>query len=85
MLVSIPKIDHLRSQLRLTKKGDRLMDVFEMVQTPASPLTLDKFLQIPETEPASEFIDGQIFQKSMPQGQHSRLQRKLLDRINQIA
>jgi Uma2 family endonuclease len=61
------------------------MDVFEMVQTPASPLTLDKFLQIPETEPASEFIDGQIFQKSMPQGQHSRLQRKLLDRINQIA
>ena len=56
-----------------------------MVQTPASPLTLDKFLQIPETEPASEFIDGQIFQKPMPQGQHSRLQRKLLNFINQTA
>jgi Uma2 family endonuclease len=56
-----------------------------MVQTPASPLTLDKFLQIPETEPAIEFIDGQSFQKPMPQGQHSRLQRKLLNLINQTA
>jgi Uma2 family endonuclease len=56
-----------------------------MVQTPASPLTLDKFLQIPETEPASEFIDGHVFQKPMPQGQHSRLQRKLLNLINDAA
>jgi Uma2 family endonuclease len=67
------------------EKGYHLTDIFEMVQIPASPLTLDKFLQIPETKPASEFIDGQIFQKPMPQGQHSRLQRKLLNLINLTA
>lgn len=42
-----------------------------MVQTPAKPLTLDEFLKLPETKPASEFIDGQIIQKAMPQGKHS--------------
>jgi Uma2 family endonuclease len=31
-----------------------------MVQTPAKPLTLEKFLNLPETKPASEFIDGQF-------------------------
>jgi Uma2 family endonuclease len=45
-----------------------------MVQTPAKPLTLDEFLKLPETKPASEFIDGQIIQKPMPQGKHSTLQ-----------
>ena len=40
-------------------------------------VTLDRFLQQPETQPASEFIDGYIYQKPMPQGQHSRLQLKL--------
>ncbi len=42
-----------------------------MVQTPTKPLTLDEFLKIPETKPASEFIEGKIIQKSMPQGKHS--------------
>jgi Uma2 family endonuclease len=42
-----------------------------MVQTPSKPITLDKFLQQPETKPASEYIDGHIIQKPMPQGQHS--------------
>jgi Uma2 family endonuclease len=36
-------------------------------------LTLEEFLQLPETEPASEFIHGQISQKPMPQGEHSLL------------
>ena len=47
------------------------------------PLTLEAFLALPETKPASEFIDGQIIQKPMPQGEHSRLQSKLSGVINQ--
>jgi Uma2 family endonuclease len=53
-----------------------------MVAT-TSPLTLEEFLEQPETKPASEFIDGEIIQKPMPQGQHSRLQFKLCEVINQ--
>jgi len=48
-------------------------------------LTLEEFLQLPETEPASEFIDGQIHQKTMPQGKHSRLQLKFCQAVNQVA
>ena len=55
-----------------------------MVQTPTKPLTLDEFLQQPETKPASEYIDGQVIQKPMPQGQHSRIQQKLLNAINSV-
>ena len=56
-----------------------------MVQTPTKPLTLDEFLKLPETKPASEFIDGQIIQKPMPQGKHSKLQGRLVAVINDIA
>jgi len=55
-----------------------------MLQTLAKPLSLQEFLALPETEPASEFIDGKILQKPMPQGQHSRLQQKLITAINRI-
>lgn len=48
------------------------------------PLTLEAFLSLPETKPASEFIHGEIAQKPMPQGEHSRLQGKLCEAINQI-
>lgn len=48
-----------------------------MVQTPSKPLTLEEFLQLPETKPASEFINGQIIQKPMPQGKHSAIQGDL--------
>jgi Uma2 family endonuclease len=37
-----------------------------MVQVPTKPLTLEEFLVLPETKPASEFIDGNIIQKLMP-------------------
>lgn len=47
--------------------------------------TLGEFLQLPETKPASEFINQKITQKPMPQGEHSRLQIKLCTVINQIA
>ncbi|MBW4522196.1 MAG: Uma2 family endonuclease [Scytolyngbya sp. HA4215-MV1] len=55
-----------------------------MVATVKS-LTLEEFLQLPETKPASEFIDGQVSQKPMPQGKHSRLQLKLCNAIAPIA
>jgi Uma2 family endonuclease len=55
-----------------------------MVQTPTKPLTLEMFLELPETKPASEFIDGQIIQKPMPQGKHSAVQGDFVPAINQI-
>jgi Uma2 family endonuclease len=54
----------------------------QMVQTPTKPLTLEAFLAMPETQPASEFIDGQIIQKPMPQGEHSTLQGELIIVLN---
>ncbi|PZD75339.1 hypothetical protein C1752_00141 [Acaryochloris thomasi RCC1774] len=53
-----------------------------MVQTSAKPITLDAFLGLPETKPASEYIDGHIIQKPMPQGKRSRLQDKFVKVIN---
>lgn len=55
-----------------------------MVQTPTKPFTLDEFLKLPETKPASEFIDGQIIQKPMPQGKHSTVQSDLVSSANTI-
>ena len=53
-----------------------------MVQSPAKVINLDEFLLLPETKPASEFIDGQIIQKPMPQGKHSLIQSELIININ---
>jgi Uma2 family endonuclease len=53
--------------------------------TTAQSLTLDEFLKLPETEPASEFTNGEIIQKPMPQGEHSLLQGELCEIINQAA
>ena len=53
--------------------------------TAVTPSTLEEFLARPETKPASEFIDGKVSQKPMPQGEHSRLQVKLCEHINQVA
>ncbi|WP_273545931.1 Uma2 family endonuclease [Leptodesmis sichuanensis] len=47
-------------------------------------LTLAEFLQLPETKPASEYINGEVIQKPMPKGRHSRLQGKLCATINQV-
>ena len=46
-------------------------------------LSLEEFLTLPETKPASEYIDGQIYQKPMPQGKHSKLQIGFASQINQ--
>jgi Uma2 family endonuclease len=53
-----------------------------MVQTPTKALTLDEFLQQPETKPIREYIDGAIQAKPMPQGQHSSIQGELVTTIN---
>jgi len=47
-------------------------------------LTLEEFLALPETKPAAEFIQGDVAQKPMPQGEHSRLQSKFCSVINQV-
>ncbi|RCJ31590.1 hypothetical protein A6770_19635 [Nostoc minutum NIES-26] len=50
-----------------------------------SQLTLEEFLKLPETKPASEYINGEIIQKPMPKGKHSRLQLSLCNSINEVA
>ncbi len=54
------------------------------LQTPSKMLTLEEFLQQPETKPASEYIDRQIMQKPMPQGKHSIVQGELVPAINAV-
>ncbi|MDJ0593948.1 MAG: Uma2 family endonuclease [Pleurocapsa sp. MO_226.B13] len=53
-----------------------------MVTTPSKSITLEEFLVLPETKPASEYIDGKIIQKPMPQGEHSTIQGELIIALN---
>lgn len=55
-----------------------------MVQIPEKTITLEEFLKLPETKPASEYINGQVIQKPMPQGKHSMLQGELVTAINAV-
>ena len=45
-------------------------------------LTLRDFLALPETEPASEYIDGRVVQKVSPKTKHSVIQSRVCSRIN---
>lgn len=47
-------------------------------------LNLKEFLKLPETKPASEYINDEIIQKPITKGRHSRLQGKLCTAINQV-
>jgi len=47
-------------------------------------LTLSEFLKQPETEPPQEYIEGEIMQKPMPQGEHSAIQTELAAAINAV-
>jgi Uma2 family endonuclease len=47
--------------------------------------SLEEFLKLSETKPASEYINGKIIQKPMPKGKHSRLQLRLCNSINENA
>ncbi|HLP87313.1 MAG TPA: Uma2 family endonuclease [Nostocaceae cyanobacterium] len=55
-----------------------------MVQTPAKVISLEEFLKLPETKPASEYIDYQIIEKHIPQGEHSTIQGELIIAVNAI-
>ena len=55
-----------------------------MVSTSVKPTSLEAFLDLQDTKPPSEFLNGQITQKPMPQGQHSLLQGTLCETINQV-
>ncbi|RZM77760.1 Uma2 family endonuclease [Leptolyngbya iicbica] len=55
-----------------------------MVRSPSKPISLEEFLTLPETKPASEYIDGQIIQKPMPQGKHSTIQTEFSATVNVI-
>lgn len=47
--------------------------------------TLEEFLKLPETKPYSEYFNGKIEQKPMPQGVHSIIQTSLSTKINEVA
>lgn len=55
-----------------------------MLQAANRILTLEEFLALPETKPASEYVNGQITPKPMPQGKHSLIQLELPNAINAI-
>jgi Uma2 family endonuclease len=55
-----------------------------MVKTPSKSITLEEFLALPETKPASEYIDGQIIQKPMRKGKYSVIQGELILAINSV-
>ncbi|HLH23227.1 MAG TPA: Uma2 family endonuclease [Chloroflexota bacterium] len=45
-------------------------------------LTLEEFLALPEEKPALEYEDGEVTQKVAPKGQHSVLQWRIAELIN---
>ena len=55
-----------------------------MIVRTSAKVSLQEFLQLPETKPASEYINGKIYQKHIPQGEHSIIQTDLTTAINQI-
>lgn len=55
-----------------------------MVYSPPQPLSLTEFLAEPETQPAQEYLNGQVITKPMPQGHHSVIQSELVNTINHV-
>ncbi len=53
-----------------------------MTQALSKSLSLPEFLALPETKPAREYIEGEIFEKPMPKGKHSLLQTQLTAVLN---
>jgi Uma2 family endonuclease len=56
-----------------------------MIQTPVKPerpTALEDFLALPETNPAQEFINGKIYTKPSPEGEHSLLRGTLICKLN---
>lgn len=55
-----------------------------MIQAIAKPISLDEFLQLPETQPASEYVRGQVVRKPLSSDKSSRLRKTLLKKINSV-
>ena len=53
-----------------------------MATIQSKQITLEEFLALPETKPASEYLDGKIIQKPMPKGKHSIIQAELIIALN---
>lgn len=51
-------------------------------KTKNQTISLEEFLQLPETKPAQEYFDSKIIQKPMPQSKHSIIQVELATAIN---
>ena len=62
----------------------RFFDNPKMVQFLSKSITMAEFVQLPETTPANEYIDGKIIPKPMPQGKHSTIQGELVPTINTV-
>ena len=83
-LVTIAKPE--RSLYNVTKSSyHHRQSCVYMGTTTAKKLTLEQFLELPETKPASEYLDGEIIQKPMPKGRHSCLQYEICNAVNQVA
>lgn len=55
-----------------------------MLKTSSESISLEAFLNLPETKPAAEYINGEIIQKPLPKTRPSRLQGKLTTVINPV-
>lgn len=77
MTYQLDKLCPFYSAVLTLSKGESLM-----VQIPEKTISLEEFLKLPETKPASEYVDGQVIQKPMPQGKHSIIQGELVTAIN---
>jgi Uma2 family endonuclease len=51
---------------------------------PTAKISLEEFLLLPDEQPAREYLDGKIYHKPMPQGEHSTLQVELASAINRV-
>jgi hypothetical protein len=47
----------------------------------AESLNLDEFLELPETKPVCEYVDGKTIEKPMPESRNSLLQSELENKI----
>lgn len=52
-----------------------------MATTDEKTLTLQEFLTLPETKPASEYIEGRVVQKMSPGARHALIQSQLAERL----
>jgi Uma2 family endonuclease len=55
-----------------------------MLPKPVATISLEEFLERPETKPASKYINGQIVRKPVHQGHHSTIQVELTEATHTV-